>query len=247
MRNPKWHRDEIILALDLYFRTEPGQIHNRNPEIIELSEILNILPIHRYRPDQEKFRNPNGVGLKLSNFLAIDSKYPGKGMSRFSNLDKAIFDEFKDNHYLLHIIAKQIRQVVANTKFLETLYQIPDEKEEGLSEVKEGRVLYKAHRTRERDMRIINQKKEKVLDEKGKLACEVCNFDYEQFYGGLGRGFIEAHHIIPFALTNFERKTKLIDLALVCANCHRMLHRKGMNYSLDFLRVEMENRGWPLL
>ncbi len=41
MKNPKWHRDEIILALELYFRTEPGAMHNHNPEVIELSEILN--------------------------------------------------------------------------------------------------------------------------------------------------------------------------------------------------------------
>jgi len=34
MRNPKWHRDEVILALDLYFKTEPGQIHARNPEVV---------------------------------------------------------------------------------------------------------------------------------------------------------------------------------------------------------------------
>ena len=72
MRNPKWHRDEIILALDLYFRLDPGQISARNPAIIELSKVLNKLPIHEERPDSVKFRNPNGVGLKLSNFLAID-------------------------------------------------------------------------------------------------------------------------------------------------------------------------------
>ena len=31
MRNPKWYRDELILALDLYFKLEPGQMHARNP------------------------------------------------------------------------------------------------------------------------------------------------------------------------------------------------------------------------
>ena len=86
MRNPKWHRDEIILALDLYFKTEPGQIHARNPDVIELSEILNKLPIHDERPDHVKFRNANGVGLKLSNFLAIDPEYLGKGMTSFTTM-----------------------------------------------------------------------------------------------------------------------------------------------------------------
>lgn len=32
-RNPKWQRDELILALDLYFQLEPGQLHAKNPHI----------------------------------------------------------------------------------------------------------------------------------------------------------------------------------------------------------------------
>ena len=61
MRNPPWHRDEVILALDLYFRTDYGQMHANNPALIELSEILNKLPIHNFRPDAKRFRNPNGI------------------------------------------------------------------------------------------------------------------------------------------------------------------------------------------
>jgi len=59
MRNPKWHRDEIILALDLYFKIEPGQVSARNPKIIELSEILNRLPIHEIRPEMCYIRELN--------------------------------------------------------------------------------------------------------------------------------------------------------------------------------------------
>ncbi len=77
-RNPKWHRDEIILALDLYSRLQPGQISATNPDIQELSTILNQLPIHDARPDEAKFRNSNGVSLKLSNFLTIDPDYHDK-------------------------------------------------------------------------------------------------------------------------------------------------------------------------
>lgn len=72
MRNPKWHRDEVILALDLYFKLDPGQMHARNQDIVELSNILNSLPIHNIKPEYVNFRNPNGVGMKLENFLAID-------------------------------------------------------------------------------------------------------------------------------------------------------------------------------
>ena len=67
MRNPKWHRDEVILALDLYYDLKSGEMNSNNPEVIKLSELLNRLPIHTNRPDQEKFRNANGVNLKLGN------------------------------------------------------------------------------------------------------------------------------------------------------------------------------------
>ena len=44
-------------------------------------------------------------------------------------------------------------------------------------------------------------------------------------HGLRGKGFIEAHHTKPVFKTLVEgSKTKLEDLALVCANCHRMIH-----------------------
>jgi 5-methylcytosine-specific restriction protein A len=81
-RNPTWERDELILALDLYFQYKPTTISETQPRIIELSEILNQLPIHTDRPDRASFRNPNGVYMKLCNFLALDSSYHGKGLER---------------------------------------------------------------------------------------------------------------------------------------------------------------------
>lgn len=58
----------------------------------------------------------------------------------------------------------------------------------------------------------------------GFLACEVCKFDFAATYGELSERFIQAHHIAPLAQAGAAR-TKLADLALVCSNCHRMLHR----------------------
>jgi len=78
-RNPKWQRDELILALDLIFRLEPGQIHAKNLLIIDLSNTLNKLPIHG---DKDEY---NGVGLKLSDFLALG--YTGNRLSSFSKLE----------------------------------------------------------------------------------------------------------------------------------------------------------------
>jgi 5-methylcytosine-specific restriction protein A len=233
MRNPKWHRDEIILALDLYFRQDRGAITKRNERIIELSNLLNQLPLFPNRPDEEKFRNPNGVSLKLSNFLAIDPSYGGKGMESFSKLDVEVFKEFMNDKERLHAIANEIRIISANDGLRKRIYEIEDDEETLNDSVMEGQVLYKLHKVRERDSEIVLLKKKQALDSFGFLSCEACIFDFEKFYGELGKGYIECHHKTPLSKFKAETYTRLDDLALVCSNCHRMLHR-----SIDTLSVE---------
>ncbi|HEX7304188.1 HNH endonuclease, partial [Lentzea sp.] len=60
------------------------------------------------------------------------------------------------------------------------------------------------------------------------LACEVCGFDFESFYGERGKGFAEVHHAVPLHVTG-PTTTKLDDLVVLCSNCHRMIHR-GKNW-----------------
>jgi 5-methylcytosine-specific restriction protein A len=61
----------------------------------------------------------------------------------------------------------------------------------------------------------------------GRLICEVprCGFDFEAVYGELGKHFAHVHH--RKQLKSGERVTKPGDLAIVCANCHAMIHRHG--------------------
>lgn len=236
MKNPKWHRDEIILALDLYFQLEPGQIHARNPKIIELSKVLNQLPLNKEKIDKAKFRNPNGVGLKLCNFLALDPNYSGKGMQSYSKLDYEVFKEFIDNKKLLHNIANTIRAVVNDIATSSELNQISVEDEEFSDEIKEGKIIYKLHKYRERNSKISKHKKELCLKSNGNLKCEICSFDFYERYGNLGFGYIECHHIVPLSKLNHEKETTLNELALVCSNCHRMLHRKIDSLSVKDLK-----------
>lgn len=233
MRNPKWHRDEIILALDLYHNIEPKEMTHQNPKVIELSEMLNKLPIYDDRKGDKKFRNPNGVALKLGNFKAIDPNFEGKGMDRFSKLDKEVFYEFMNQTESLKKIANQIKSTISNIDTKAKLYRIQDEEENEITSVNEGRVIYKLHKLRERDPVINKKKKDLYLKENGKLDCEACGFDFYETYGELGRGFIEAHHRIPLSDIEGESKTRLKDLALVCSNCHRMLHKE-----IDTLTIE---------
>lgn len=235
MRNPKWHRDEIILALDLYFRIKPGNISAKNPEIKKLSEILNKLPIHDVIVNDE-FRNPNGVSLKMSNFLAIDPNYPGKGMMSYSKLDAEIFNEFVDNKEFLFKLALKIRAAVENSNLLMQLAKIEDDLEREYG-AKEGSVIYKLHKYRERNSAIVKKKKDKELREFGKLECEVCGFIFNSKYGDLGSGYIECHHKKMLSQMDVEAVTELDDLALVCSNCHRMLHRNLNSMDINDLKL----------
>jgi hypothetical protein len=60
-----------------------------------------------------------------------------------------------------------------------------------------------------------------------RTVCQVCGFDFKRIYGDRGAGFIEVHHLRPISTlkkaTNVDPKS---DMAVVCANCHRMIHRK---------------------
>lgn len=59
------------------------------------------------------------------------------------------------------------------------------------------------------------------------FSCQVCGFNFEEVYGTLGKEFIEVHHSKP--LYSLEEETVInpeTDLVCLCANCHRMLHRK---------------------
>ena len=58
-------------------------------------------------------------------------------------------------------------------------------------------------------------------------SCQVCGFNFGRFYGPLAEGYIEVHHLFPLSEHKGERVTTIEDVAVVCANCHRALHRNG--------------------
>jgi hypothetical protein len=94
------------------------------------------------------------------------------------------------------------------------------------TEFPEGRVFERWHRAHERNSKVVLLAKQNRLNRDGRLDCDCCGFNFSQTYGAVGEGFIEAHHTFPVSEMEDEHITKVDDLALVCANCHRMLHRR---------------------
>src|SRR5258708_16742575 len=99
-----------------------------------------------------------------------------------------------------------------------------------------GGGVVKLHKVRERKPQLVSRKKKSVLAETGRLLCEACDFDFAETYGNLGEGFAECHHRLPLADYDEEAPTLLGDLAIVCSNCHRMLHRSRPMTTVENLR-----------
>jgi 5-methylcytosine-specific restriction protein A len=90
----------------------------------------------------------------------------------------------------------------------------------------EGRVVWGKHKKRERDPKIVKKAKDIFLAKHGHFFCQVCNFNFEEIYGDLGKNFIEAHHVIPVSELKEDGETFIKDIVMLCSNCHRMIHRK---------------------
>lgn len=85
MKHRRWAREELLLALRLYWRTPFGQQHGRHPPIVALAELLG--------------RTPGSVAMKLNNFTSLDLAERERGvvgLSGASQLDRTIWDEYQE-------------------------------------------------------------------------------------------------------------------------------------------------------
>lgn len=240
-RNPKWTKDELILALDLYFRVNPIHTSEKHPEIVQLSELLNSLPIHARPSKTTTFRNPDGVYMKLCNFLRFDPNYEGRGLIAGSKLDEEIWNEFAADRKRLSETTSIITKSYKNLTFPQTNTQeveIVDEDEE----FPEGKIITRLHRLRERSSTLTKRKKLLVLKQDGTLTCEACDFNFAKVYGNSGIGYIECHHNMPLSTLSKSKSVRLSELSLVCSNCHRMIHRVRPWLSVQQLRMLLANK-----
>ena len=108
-RIPPWSREEIILALDLYFRIDAYRISARSPEIVRLSSLLRNLSVCSSERSSS-YKNPTGVYMKLMNLYSIEN--PGKELLNDSRLDREIYFEFCNKKDYLHAVADEIIRTI---------------------------------------------------------------------------------------------------------------------------------------
>ncbi|MGW6012714.1 HNH endonuclease [Streptomyces sp. NPDC055210] len=136
-------------------------------------------------------------------------------------------------------VARLIREGISAGD-LQNFAQTGDDLDDEFS-APEGRLLLRRHRAKERNRGLRRKKIESVLRKVGTLKCEACEFDFEEVYGDRGAGYVECHHVVPLHAAG-EGNTKLGDLALICANCHRMIHRHAPWPTPGELRADIEAR-----
>lgn len=96
--------------------------------------------------------------------------------------------------------------------------------------------LKKEHYKYEGRLKASQIKKIKVY--KG-YVCEACGLSFAKKYPGLGSGFIECHHKIPYAdMKEGEiRNLNVDDFMVLCSNCHKMIHRLDDPSDLEQLKA----------
>jgi 5-methylcytosine-specific restriction protein A len=223
VRNPNWTWDESVLACALVVRNDWKGIPAEDPRVHELSALLQLMSAHDETVRSDTFRNTNGVARKTYDLATNHPDYPGRPTNA-GKTDRGVIQAFITNPANMLDAARHIRDLI-NSEDFEPVPPRDDDPDDEF-EAPEGRLLLRQHLRRERNPKLKGKKIKSVQSRGGNLACEVCDFDFEQAYGERGAGYVECHHIVPLHIAG-EGTTKLSDLALICSNCHRMIHRRA--------------------
>jgi len=233
--------DEILVAAELVVRHGWEDLRESNPEVIELSRLLRALPQHAAFVADETFRSPKSVSRKITDLYTARPGYPGHATKGGAD-SKRIAEAFDANPEPMSAIAREIRRAweEASATGTDVVGTTPDIDE--LEGAPEGRVILAIHHRRERDPQLRQRKIQAVMRAHRSLTCEVCGFDFGATYGDVGDGYIEVHHVTPLHASG-ETTTRLVDLAVLCSNCHRMIHRRTPWLTPDELRERVRRVG----
>ncbi|MCZ7614975.1 MAG: hypothetical protein M5T52_15915 [Ignavibacteriaceae bacterium] len=109
-----WSREELILAINLYFKIPFGRLHSNNSAIIQLAKLIG--------------RTPSSVAYKLVNFASLDPTLKARGIKGAYNVskqDKEIWYEFYNNWDVLPFESEKLLAKI-NKISLEQLHNIDE-------------------------------------------------------------------------------------------------------------------------
>jgi 5-methylcytosine-specific restriction enzyme A len=115
-RNPDWIRDELILALELYLKNPKSPPGKDSRQIQDLSVLLGRLGKQIGVRGGPKYRNANGVYMKLMNFRRLDPDFQSEGkagLERGNKLEESVWAEFAQQPEKLRAATDAIRSRIA--------------------------------------------------------------------------------------------------------------------------------------
>ena len=78
-----------------------------------------------------------------------------------------------------------------------------------------------------------------IARQRGGLNCEVCGLVFGDLPSEIGEACCEVHHTIPVSSLLPGAMVRLKDLAVVCSNCHRMIHAKNPPHTPKQLKLKL--------
>lgn len=151
---------------------------------------------------------------------------PAEEKRIFDTIYKRISESDRNNIYNIKY------SLILNHKDLE--YVEEDEVDLGFEDLTKLRI----HKKIERDQNFINKLKKMFKSE----LCEACGCDLKKKYGDLANGYKELHHLSPVSENKGNRiKREKKDFALLCPNCHRMIHRSEFVCDLEKFKQNIKN------
>lgn len=103
---------------------------------------------------------------------------------------------------------------------------------------REGRILTRLHAYKERD-RTFSARAKRYYKKRagGTLFCMACGLRPEALYDDRGERCIEAHHKVPIEQLQPDSITRVSDMAMVCASCHRVIHSRVPCLTLEEVKA----------
>ena len=204
----------------------------------QVSELLRRSDLMRTRVPEHKSRCVSGQ-IDLGGTTSLAKSY-GPGVAYYKRYDlenlpsnSALIEDLKHFIYLYDLLVSR-----GGTDNLDNYNYTAPEEDLTIQEKKQ----YVRHSRIERE----SSASAKVKSLLG-VICMGCGFDFKRIYGERGKDYIEAHHLIPlYELPEGKPVTMdpAKDFAVLCANCHRIVHRRKPMLSLTEL---LELKGVKML
>lgn len=208
--NARWTRDEVILGLDVLFSTQSKGLSVESDSIIELSKLLNELPIIPESERDETFRNPAGVRRQLLTF-----EWGLRKNKKPVHVGQVFYTVFEDFNQDIETIKKISSSIIKNKK---TIKKIGFSSIDRASFFYEGMLLFNVHRYIEQRQGLRFSKKVE--------RCNLCSISPRSVYAiDEDASFLEPHLLVPPEEMEPEMRLTEKDFIILCPNCHKVLHQ----------------------